>query len=161
MVEVKEMLYADSSDFFKYIAESVAYDISEATGKKIRPKQIQKGYKYKKKMKNKVGRKGDVEVIITEFDAPLRYSAEFKSLTGTNYLSYTIEEFEKGRIGVTYMEDFKGITKSKDLNFKLMNVFYKGKAKRRATKMLRAIEEYAKEEQAKKQSLEESSLETK
>lgn len=65
MIQVQELLYIDAADFFKHIAESVAYDISEATGKKVRVKQLHKGFSYKKTMKNKVGRKGEVDINIT------------------------------------------------------------------------------------------------
>lgn len=44
MIQVQELLYIDAADFFKHIAESVAYDISEATGKKVRVKQLHKGF---------------------------------------------------------------------------------------------------------------------
>lgn len=151
MVEVKELLYIDAENFFKYIAESVAYDINEATGKNIRPKQIKKGFSYKKIMRNKVKRKGEVKVTITDYDIPHLYRAEFTSATGMNVISYAVEELEDGRIGVTYIEDYKGTSKSKDLNFKLMSLFYKRKAEKRATKLLRAIEQYAQQEKGKKE----------
>ncbi|MEG0736235.1 MAG: hypothetical protein RR441_05165, partial [Longicatena sp.] len=54
-------------------------------------------------------------------------------------------------IGVTYKEDFMGTTKSKDLNFKLVNLFYKKKARKRAVKLLRAIEKYVQEEKSRKE----------
>lgn len=149
MVEVKEMLYIDAEDFFKYIAESVAYDIREATGKKMRINQLKKGFSYHKVMRNKAKRKGDVQVTITAFDTPHIYQAEFKSATGINVISYEIEELKKGQIGVTYKEDYKGISKSINLNFKLMSLFYSGRAKKRATKLLRSIEQYAQGEKAK------------
>lgn len=149
MVEVNERLYVDANYFFNSIAESVAYDISEATGKGVLPSQIKKGLKYSKEMQNKVKRKGDVKVKITKWNPPYSYSAEFTSFSGTNMLSYEIEELEPGVIGVTYIEDFAGTSKSKDLNFKLVNVFYKGKAKKRAVRLLRAIEKYAQEQKVK------------
>lgn len=145
MVEVNEKLYVTAEDFFTQLAESIAYDVSESTGKKIRPKQLHKGYSYHKTMKNKVGRKGSVKVVITEFDYPLSYSAEFHSVNGVNKMGYHIEKLEDGFIGVSYMEDFEGKTKSQDLNFRFMNVFYKKRAQKRARKMLRAIEAYIQE----------------
>lgn len=143
MVEVNEKLYISAEDFFDSIAESVAYDIGEATGKKVRAKQIKKGYSYVKQMKNKVGRKGNVRVHITDFERPQIYRAEFTSNNGVNIMSYTIAQLEDDHIGVTYIEDFKGASKSKQMNFKLMSVFYNRRAKKRAVKLLRAIEEYA------------------
>lgn len=156
MVQVQELLYVEAADFFKHIAESVAYDISEATGKNVRVKQIHPGFTYKKTMKNKVGRKGDVEVDITEWNPPRIYKAEFKSYGGVNTLSYEIEELEDGRIGVTYTEDFQGKNRTSNWNFKLMNLFYKGKAKKRAVRLLRAVEKYAQEEKAKENKIEDN-----
>ena len=156
MIQVQELLYIDAADFFKHIAESVAYDISEATGKKVRVKQLHKGFSYKKTMKNKVGRKGEVDINITEWDPPHIYKAEFSSYGGVNTLSYEIEDLADGRIGVTYSEDFKGRNRSSDWNFKLMNLFYKGRAKKRATRPLRAVEKYAQEEKAKENKIEDN-----
>lgn len=153
MVEVQEKLYVSAEDFFNCVAESVAYDIADITGKKTRIKQIHKGFTYTKVMKNKVKRKGDVKVTITEWEPPYVYEAEFESLGGINYLSYRIEELSDGYIGVTYKEDFKGASGSKDLNFKLVNIFYKRKAKKRAITLLRAIEKYAQEEKGKRESI--------
>lgn len=142
MVEVKERLHVDINEFFKQLEISIAYDIEKATGKKVKP---YKGYKYKKVMKNKVGRKGDVEVIITELNAPKCYSASFKSINGINKISYIIEEVGEYCIDVTYREEFEGSSKTINTNFKLMQFFYKRRAKKRASRILRAIENYIKQ----------------
>ena len=152
MVEVQEKLYVSAEDFFNCVAESVAYDIADITGKKTRVNQIHKGFTYTKVMKNKVKRKGNVKVTITKWNPPYEYSATFDSITGQNSLSYKVEDLEDGYIGVSYTEDFIGTTKGKDLNFKLVNVFYKRKAKKRAVRLLRAIEKYVQEEKGKKES---------
>lgn len=145
MISIQEKLYIDAESFFDAIAHSVAYDISDASGKKTSIKQIKKGFSYTKVMKNKVKRKGKVSVKITKWNPPFSYSAEFTSFSGINTLSYEIETLEEGCIGVNYMEDFKGVTKSKDMNFKLVSVFYNRKAKKRALRLIRAIEKYAQE----------------
>lgn len=139
MIEVKERLYVDVNEFFNQLETSIAYDIEQATGKKIKP---YKGYKYKKVMKNKVGRKGEVEVVITDLTPPKCYSASFKSINGINKISYIIEEIEEYCIDVTYREEFEGNTKAVDTNFKLMQFFYKRRARKRASKILRAMESY-------------------
>ena len=145
MVEVNEKLYVSAEAFFTQLAESVAYDVCEATGKKIRPKQLHKGYSYHKKLKNKVGRKGDVKVVITEFSIPTAYCAEFHSYGGVNKLGYHIEKIDTDYIGVTYTEDFIGNTKMANMNFRIMNAIYKNRAKKKARRMLRAMETYIKE----------------
>lgn len=145
MVEVNEKLYVSAEAFFTQLAESIAYDVCEATGKKIRPKQLHKGYSYHKKLKNKVGRKGDVKVVITEFSIPTAYCAEFHSYGGVNKLGYHIEKIDTDYIGVTYTEDFIGNTKMANMNFRIMNAIYKKRAKKKAIRMLRAMETYIKE----------------
>lgn len=49
----------------------IEYNIGQVTDKKIKP---YKGYKYRKVMKNKVGCKGEVGVLITELIPPKCYS---------------------------------------------------------------------------------------
>lgn len=139
MVEVKERVYVSEVDFFKKIEESISYDIEQSVGKKIKP---YKGYKYTKKMKSKMGRKGNVEILIKEFKPPICYSASFKSLNGINEISYTIDKIEDYCIDVIYKESFQGNKTSYNLNYKLMNFFYKNRAKKRARRMIKAIEAY-------------------
>lgn len=146
MVEVNELLHVSAEDFFKQIAQSVAYDAQEATGKNIRPSQLRKGFSYTKKMKNKVGRKGDVKVTITDYKEPVCYKAKFETANGTNTISYEIEVLENG-IGVSYQEDFSSDSKATDLNGKIVGALYKKKAKKKAVKLLRAIENYIQEQE--------------
>lgn len=145
MVEVNEKLYITAEDFFTQLTESIAYDITESTGKKVLAKQVHKGYSYHKQMKNKVGRKGDVKVVIKEFSYPTCYVAEFHSVQGVNIIKYEIEQMEDGCIGVTYIEDFQGKSKAANWNFRFMSFLYNKRAKKRAVRMLRAMEEYIKE----------------
>lgn len=147
MVEVKEKLYIDAKRFFKSITESVAYDIRESTGKNMRSNQIHKGFSYKKVMRNKLKRKGDVRITILEYDPPHVYRAEFVSAMGVNTVSYEVEELEDGRIGVIYKEAYHSDVKANNLNFKLVSFLYKRKAEKKAIRLLRAIETYAQEEQ--------------
>ncbi len=142
MIEVKERLNVNQNKFFNKISESVCYDIEKATGKKINPGSLYKGYKYKKIMKNKMGRKGKVEIIITDFKYPVAYGAKFKSINGINKINYKIHKINDDTIEVTYTEDFSGNTNSININFKFVSFFYKRKAKKRAKKMLKDIELY-------------------
>lgn len=140
-MEVNEKLYVKADEFFAKMAESIAYDISESTGKKVRAKNITKGYTYTKKLKNKMGRKGDVKVTITDYEAPRIYAAKFDSSNGINYLSYEVEDLGDC-IGVTYSESFEGATKMKSLNYKFMSFFYNRGSKKKARRLLRAMEQY-------------------
>lgn len=160
MMEVNEKLYVKAEDLFDQMAGSVAYDISNSTGKKVRAKNIKKGYTYTKRLKNKLGRKGEVKVTITEFEAPKKYAAEFESVNGINTLSYEITDLGDS-IGVTYKEDFVGATKLKSLNNKMMTFFYNRGSKKKARRLLRAMEQYVLHQQAEEQAkLEDNNIDT-
>ena len=140
-MEVSEKLYVKAEEFWETLANSLAYDITQATGKNVRPKQIKKGYSYTKVLKNKASRKGSVKITITDFDEPKKYAARFESSQGINTISYDIEELDSEHIGVTYSEGFEGASGAKSANFKFMSFFYNKGAKKKATKLLRAIEQ--------------------
>lgn len=145
-MEVCEKLYVKAEDFWATLETSLAYDITQATGKNVRPKQIKKGYSYTKTLKNKTGRKGSVKVTITDFEQPVKYAAKFESRNGVNYITYAIEQLDADHIGVTYREDFEGATGTKAVNFKIMSLFYNRGAKKKATRLLRAIEKNIQEQ---------------
>lgn len=144
-MEVKQKLNVSAKDFFDALATSIAYDVSQAVGKKVSPTQLYPGYRYKKKMKNKVRREGDVDVVIKRFASPDCYEARFRSAQGTNIISYEIEDCKDGNIIVHYSERFEGGSTSKSLNYKLMSWLYVRGAKKRISRMLLSMEGYIKE----------------
>lgn len=146
-MQINEMLYVDAETFFDQLAREVLYDINVATNRTLREKQIKKGFSYTKKMKNKLGRQGEVKVIITDFERPRIYGAKFISATGTNFMSYEIEQLEDpNAIGVTYTEEFDGANKTKALNFKTTMLIYKKKSEKNARKRLRKMETFLKQQ---------------
>lgn len=157
-MEISEKLYIKAEEFFDQIAESIAYDISNATGKKVRGKNITKGTSYTKKLKNKMGRKGEVKVTISEFERPRIYAARFESINGVNTLSYEIEDLGDS-IGVTYKEGFEGATKTKSLNNKFMTFFYKRGSAKKARKLMRAMEQYIIQSKQAQEEQDEKSIE--
>lgn len=142
MIKVKETLHVSAESFFYQLTKSAAFDVRMATGKKVTEKQLYEGYRYKKTMKNKMGRSGEVRVRITELKPPVRYSAEFKSAAGTNEISYDIEKLGEDKISVTYTEGFAGDTKSQDINYKIIGALYKRRAKKKTARKLHDIEAY-------------------
>ena len=105
-MEIREKLRVTAEEFFSQMMVSVLYDIKSATGRDVKREQIHKGYHYTKKMKNKVGREGDVRITVTEYDPPYRYSASFDSASGTNRIEYRLEEAPESGIEVFYLEDY-------------------------------------------------------
>lgn len=141
MVSVEEVLKVSADEFFEQIENSIAYDASEATGKEIRPEDLCQGFSYSKEMKNKLGGKGEVTIVIKQFTKPQIYEAEFTSMNGTNSITYEI--FDMGpEIKVKYSEDYYSEKKLNDLNSKLTTFFYQRKAKKNAIRMLKTIEAY-------------------
>ncbi|MGG7056960.1 DUF3284 domain-containing protein [Clostridium nigeriense] len=140
MLKINEILYVDAESFFNNLLNNIAYDISNTTGKEIPLNNIKKGFHYKKILNNKLGRKGTVNVKITEFNKPTSYSAEFQSSSGINTISYYIETLDKNNINVTYIEDYKGSKYLMDFNYKLLNIFFKKGAKKRVIQFLHSIE---------------------
>ncbi|MBS5885648.1 MAG: DUF3284 domain-containing protein [Clostridium sp.] len=141
MLKTNEILHVDSESFFNNLVDNIAYDVFNATGENIPLSSIKKGFNYKKNLNNKLGRKGTVNVEIIEFNKPISYSAKFQSSSGVNTLSYYIEALDKNSINVTYIEDFKGSKGSMDLNYKLLNIFFKRNAKKRIIHFLHSMEE--------------------
>lgn len=141
-MEIREKLRVTAEEFFSQMMVSVLYDIKSATGRDVKREQIHKGYHYTKKMKNKVGREGDVRITVTEYDPPYRYSASFDSASGINRIEYRLEEAPESGIEVFYLEDYEGDTKSQDLNYRIIGALYRRNAKKRTKKMFHAMEDY-------------------
>ena len=151
-MQIKEMLYVSADAFFDQLIKEIAYDVSASTQRKIKPKQVVKGLSYTKRLKSKIGGKGDVKVTIVDFERPYIYRAKFEGPTGVNYLSYEIELMdEKDQIGVTYTEDFQGQTSMKKWNYRLMMLFYNRRSKKKAKRLLRSIEAYIQQEEKNKE----------
>lgn len=141
-MEVSQKLKVGATEFFDALASSVAYDIAQATAKEISPEQIHSGFCYKKRMKNKVGQKSYVDVVIKQFVAPVCYEADFRTSQGTNVISYKIEESNDGNIVVHYRESFEGENTLGALNYKIVSWLYNKSTKRRISRLLSSMESY-------------------
>lgn len=151
-MQIKEMLYVSADAFFDQLAKEVAYDVTVSTNRKMRPKQVVKGLTYTKRLKSKMGSKGDVKVTIMDFQRPTIYRAKFEGPTGTNYLTYEVELMDdEEKIGVTYTEDFQGKSQTKKWNYTFMMLFYNRRSKKKAKHLLRSMETYIQKEVQGKQ----------
>jgi hypothetical protein len=148
-MEVNQKLNVEAKEFFDALASSVAYDVSQATGKKVNPDQIYSGFRYKKKMKNKIGQDNHVDVVIKQFVSPSCYEAKFRTSQGTNVIFYEIEDSKDGSIMVHYREGFEGENTSNSLNYKLVSWFYQRGSKKRISRMLSSMESFIKGQSAK------------
>jgi hypothetical protein len=148
-MEVSQKLNVEAKEFFNALASSVAYDISQATGKKVNPDQIYSGFRYKKKMKNKMGQENHVDVVIKQFVSPSCYEASFRTSHGTNVISYEIEDSKDGNSMVHYREGFEGESTSYSLNYKIVSWFYQKGSKKRVSRMLSSMESFIKGQRTK------------
>lgn len=128
--------------YFSCLAESVAEDMRQATGKDVKPSNLKSGMSYVKHMRTKTGTDSRVRVRIVELEWPYAYAATFSSLQGVNSIAYRIREEGEG-IAVGYSEEFEGATRKSRANYQIMKFFYMLGAKRRARRQLHAIELYA------------------
>lgn len=143
-MELIHELNVGAGEFFGALAQSAAYDISQAAGKEIKPENIYSGYSYKKKMKNKMGQQGDVAVTVKEFLPSSRYFVSFETGQGLTTVCYEIEEKDEEHILVRYKEDYDSKSKLQNLNYRLISHFYHKKAEKRMRRTLDAVGEYAK-----------------
>jgi len=148
-MEVSQKLNVEAKEFFNALASSVAYDISQATGKKVNPDQVYSGFRYKKKIKNKMGQENHVDVVIKQFVSPSCYEASFRTSHGTNVIFYEIEDSKDGNIMVHYREGFEGESTSYSLNYKIVSWFYQKGSKKRVTRMLSTMENFIKGQKTK------------
>lgn len=141
-MQINVELYATKEEFFNFLTLSILQDIKQSTNKDLTKKDIVKDYSYRKKLKNKLGREGDVKVTIEEFRENEKYTARFKSNQGENMISYDLSNIDDKKINVNYVEEYVGADKLKGLNYKVINFFYQKKAEKKARNMIKQIEYY-------------------
>ncbi len=139
-MEINVELYATKEEFFDFLTRSILQDIQQSTKKELVKEQIVNNYSYRKKLKNKLGREGDVNVKILEFKPDENYRAMFKSNNGENIISYHVTPIDEQKINVNYKEEYVEADKIKGLNYKLINIFYKKRSEKNARKMIKKIE---------------------
>lgn len=120
-----------------FVKQMVLQDIYHATGKK-KP-DVKPGYKYTKKLKGRSGKEGKVVTCIDELESG-NYKASFNSAQGVNTLAYRYHENADGKIDLSYEENYDAKSKSKALNFHIMNFLYKHSNKKRINLTLAHIE---------------------
>lgn len=141
-MEVNQRLNVEAKEFFNVLASLAAYDISRSTGKKLNPDQLYSGFHYKKKIKNKMGQEGNVDMVINQFATPGCYEASFRTSQGSNVILYEIEDSNDGSIMVHYREGFEGENTSCSVNHKIVSWFYQKASEKRISRMLSAMERF-------------------
>lgn len=138
-MEITRTLDVSMEEMNAFIKDMVLQDIHTATGKKVKESEIGTGYKYRKKLRGRSGKEGNVTTRIDELTSGC-YRASFESAQGKNYLSYEYSKDDDGKVKLCYTENFDAQSKSKELNFQLMSFLYKRSNKKRINLMLTHIE---------------------
>lgn len=140
-MEVTRTLAVSVEEMDACIKKMVLEDIKNATGKKVKCSDIGAGYKYRKELKNKMGKVGKVTTRIDALESG-NYRASFESAQGINHLSYSYQPLHENQISLLYLEDYEAISTSKKLNYSLMSFLYKRSNKKRINLMLNQLENF-------------------
>lgn len=150
-MEYNVKMNVTAEEFFDTLAQSIAFDISESTGKKVKAKNLKRGLSYTKKF----GKRKTAKVTITKFERPYHYQAKFESVGGTNFIAYEIEELSDG-IGISYSEKVEKFN-GKEGGKGLAGIWARLMGPRKTRRMLMNMESYILD-QRKKQDLQEKSV---
>jgi len=135
-------LSCTAEELFSLLLTSAIHDIKAATGTEISAEQVVSGYTYQKQLATKLGRQASTIATLTKIEPPYCYEATFTSDRGVHTISYEIKELDRDRICVTYIERFIAANTFAELNFKLMNFFYKKTNEKRVLYMLNLMEQH-------------------
>lgn len=139
-MEVSRVFEGSKEKMFSIFTNSILEDIKNFTDEDMTQFEIKEGYSYKKPLRSKIGKEGDIKVVIQKFDIPNIYEATFESAQGVNTLSYLLEEIDDTHFKLTYNENFVSEKKSNNLNFGLMSKLYKRSNKKQADLLLNQLE---------------------
>ena len=139
-MELKRVIKGKIEKCFALLEDACLEDIKASTEEETNTISLHAGYTYRKVLKTKMGVSGHVDVEITEFEAPKHYSAAFSSAQGINTITYELTQIDDDSMSVHYVEDFVSLTKSKNLNYKIMSKLYKKSTMKRANMLLDQLE---------------------
>lgn len=92
-------LNVTAEELYDVLLESVAYEITQVTNKRMKPKQLKKGFSYSKQFK----KNRTIKVTILDLDYAQKYQIKCEGVNGTHYICYELEPLEDG-VGVSYSE---------------------------------------------------------
>ena len=143
-VEVK--IKATADELYSLLMSSAKHDIERATGQEISLDELVSGYTYKKKLTNKLGKEASATGVLTMIDRPHTYEAAFTTSRGVNKVAYHLEPLEEGYLNVIYSEAYDPVSKNAEINFKIVNFFYKRSTRKRMIRLIRMMEAHIQKE---------------
>ena len=139
-MEIIRNLNVNAEELFNLLEDSLKVDIKTCTDEDI--ENIEQGFSYTKRVKNKIGSAGDVIVTIEEFCKPTLYKGKIYSNQGFNYVTYNLKEIDSENTEVTYTEDFISDKTMNNMNFKIMSKVMKKQSEKKANRLISAMESY-------------------
>lgn len=135
-MEVIREFVGDRNQAFDIIMKALLSDIKVETNELLELTDLKEGFTYEKKLANKFGNEGEVEVTIEKIDIPNYYEAHFKRKQGLNVLSYELQDKGDDNFDLIYRESFKSDKASHNLNFSFMSFLFQRSSKKRVKIML-------------------------
>ncbi|MBB5182350.1 DUF3284 domain-containing protein [Catenisphaera adipataccumulans] len=122
--------------FYQELMQSLAGDIEQATGKKIAPKTIHKGYTYKKKTQD--GK--EFTICVKEVETDHLYTSVSRSETEEITVTYELETLDDQHCRIRYRDHYHRLDGQPDSNWqvKLMDRI----SKRRLRKLFKRMEQH-------------------
>ena len=151
-MKVEVAIEATADELYSLLMTSVKHDIEQAINQEISLEELVSGYTYKKKLTNKLGNEANATGILTKIEKPHVYEAEFITGRGINRIAYHLEPLEDGYLNVTYSEAYEPVSKNAEVNFKIVNFFYKRSTKKRMIGLIRMMEAHIKQEREEESS---------
>lgn len=145
-MKVEVIIEATADELYTLLIHSAKHDIERAIEQEVSLEELVSGYTYKKKLTNKLGKEANATGTLTKIEKPHIYEAEFITGRGINRIAYHLKPLEDGYLGVTYSEAYEPVSKNADLNFKLVNFFYKRSNKKRMIGLIRMMEAHIRKE---------------
>ena len=145
-MEVEVKIKATADELFSLLMDSVKHDVEQATGQDISLEELVSGYTYKKKLTNKLGKEANATSVLTKIEKPHIYEAEFTSGRGVNRIAYQLDPIEDGYLNVIYREEYEPVNKTAEINFKVVNFFYKRSTRKRMTRLIHMMEAHIQNE---------------
>lgn len=142
-MEMYMLMSGTKAEVYDIVLDSLYYEVSQSSNKKINKSSLKKGFKHTKHLKK---RKTvvDYHYHLTELDTEKGYNMKVETNSGTITMGMRFEADDSGLCEVCYYEDFKAKVEEHGILFKISDFFYQRKIKRRAKRMLREIDQVIK-----------------
>ena len=112
-----------SDDFYNYLEEHLIADIAKATGREIKVKDLQKGFRFTR-VNEQDKSMAPVYITIDEYERGKCYKAIAKSANQTAVTSYTTDEPKPGKIHIVFEDTISDFEKNKDSMAPMKRKYY-------------------------------------